>query len=289
MLYDVQRRLAPPTWNGSIGVSGSQEDSQAFNASYSHLPQINIPTFSGRREDWESFRDLFRTLIHEAHVSVVARLYYLKIHVQGEAKAALGTLKLTSSNYASAWRLLESRYEHRRLLVQDHLTALRSLRPLRDESSAGLQMLLDTLTRHRDQLQALKRPVAEWDDWFVSIAASCMDLTSRRTWESNLEKLNATPFDVTQPEAELIQTDEPMATFSVLTEFLQRRCHMISSVESSVSSRLPLSHPSDSHSGTSGEFIGGQLHQSHSRNTALQPVALCSDSNQPCRQRQPWS
>ncbi|OXU31042.1 hypothetical protein TSAR_004743 [Trichomalopsis sarcophagae] len=89
--------------------------------------------------EWESFRDLFRALIYDdPRLSDVARFYYLKTHVQGEAKAALDTLKLTNSNYASAWRLLESRYDHRRLVVQDHLAALRILRPLREETSTGL-------------------------------------------------------------------------------------------------------------------------------------------------------
>lgn len=244
LLYDTQRRLEPPAPGGTPGDHGSR-DGLAPGVGHQHLPRMDVPTFSGRREDWESFRDLFRALIHDdPRLSDVARFYYLKSHVQGEAKAALDTLKLTNSNYASAWRLLESRYEHRRLLVQDHLTALRNLRPLREETSTGLQTLLDTLTRHRDQLQILKRPVSEWDDWFISIAASCMDPTTRRAWESDLEKMNAAPFDVTRPDAESTQIDEPMATYSMLTEFLQRRCHMISSVESAVPSRSSSSHTS---------------------------------------------
>ena len=80
---------------------------------------------------------------------------------------------------------------------------------------------------------------------------------TRLVWESYLEKLNASPFDVTQPEAELVQTNEPMTTFSVLTEFLQRLCHMISSIESSVSSRPLLSNPSGSH--ISGRTAGRSL------------------------------
>ncbi|OXU31043.1 hypothetical protein TSAR_004744 [Trichomalopsis sarcophagae] len=56
--------------------------------------------------------------------------------------------------------------------------------------------------------------------------------------------MNATAFDVTRPDAESTQVDEPMATYSMLTEFLQRRCHMISLVESAVPSRFSSSHSS---------------------------------------------
>ncbi|OXU18696.1 hypothetical protein TSAR_009556 [Trichomalopsis sarcophagae] len=67
-------------------------------------------------------------------------------------------------------RLLQSRYEHQKLLVQDHLNALRALRPLHEKSSVGLRGLLDTVSRHRDQWLTLQRPDETWDDWFISIA-----------------------------------------------------------------------------------------------------------------------
>lgn len=207
---------------------------------FGRLQQINVPPFSGRREEWESFRDLFRAIIHgDPRLSDVAKLYYLKTLVQGEARAALETLKLTDANYTSAWRLLQSRYEHRRLLVQDHLNALRALRPLREESSAGLRGLLDTLNRHRDQLLTLQRPVDSWDDWFISIAASCMDSSTRRDWEDELEKLNPSPFEVTAPVADSSHIEEPMATYSKLSEFIQRRCNTISCVEADAPAPQP--------------------------------------------------
>jgi hypothetical protein len=34
-------------------------------ASIAKLPRINLPSFSGRYEDWESFKDLFSSLVHD--------------------------------------------------------------------------------------------------------------------------------------------------------------------------------------------------------------------------------
>ncbi|CAB0028265.1 unnamed protein product, partial [Trichogramma brassicae] len=71
-------------------------EAPASAQSHSRLPQINVPDFSGRREDWESFRDLFNALIHQSsHLSNVERLYYLKTLVRGDARSALDSLQLT--------------------------------------------------------------------------------------------------------------------------------------------------------------------------------------------------
>ncbi|XP_014219022.1 uncharacterized protein LOC106647232 [Copidosoma floridanum] len=94
---------------------------------------------------------------------------------------------------------------------------------MREESAEGLQTLLDTLERHRDQLRALGRPVDHWDDWFVSLAATSLDSSTRRAWKDELEKLEAF-----SPELEV-----NIATFSVLASFLRHECRALRSVDAS--------------------------------------------------------
>ena len=90
-LYEIKARLATPI----------RESEQPQHFGKARLPRIEIPTFTGRREDWESFRDLFCALIHEdKQLTDVERLFYLKAHVQGDAKAALpgGDVLLANSS-----------------------------------------------------------------------------------------------------------------------------------------------------------------------------------------------
>ena len=79
-------------------------------------------------------------------------------------------LSLTGDNCTVAWKRLLSRYENKGLLISDHLNALWSIKSLKEESSVGLQSLLDTINSHREALQALDRPINQWDDWFVHAA-----------------------------------------------------------------------------------------------------------------------
>uniref|UniRef100_A0ABD2X9Y3 Peptidase aspartic putative domain-containing protein n=1 Tax=Trichogramma kaykai TaxID=54128 RepID=A0ABD2X9Y3_9HYME len=221
-LYDVQTQLNPMEPGPSNRRDSAGPSIGSTGSSNSRLPRIDIPVFSGRREDWESFRDLFGALVHrDDQLSDVEKLYYLKAHVRGDASAALDSLQITASSYATAWGLLEERYEHRRLLVSDHITALFNLPHLTRESASGLQSLLDTIERHRDQLQALGRPVDHWDDWFVIRAACCMDSITRREWEIETERLGK--------DSE--SSREVLSTYQNLTDFIRRRCRSLATFE----------------------------------------------------------
>ncbi|CAB0039573.1 unnamed protein product [Trichogramma brassicae] len=227
ILYDAQAGFETLERRQSDTVA-ARRDGPASTQSRSRLPQIHVPAFSGRREDWESFRDLFSALIHnDETLSNVERLYYLKTLVKGEASSALSALQLTDDSYTTAWSLLESRFENRRLLVQDHLSALRSLKPIREDSVKAIQHLMDTLGRHRDQLRTLDRPVDAWDDWFVSIAASCMDGSTRKAWEAELERLDAADQQGSSRKG------DHLASFATLTDFLGSRCRMAAACASS--------------------------------------------------------
>ncbi|XP_023248123.1 uncharacterized protein LOC111643961 [Copidosoma floridanum] len=199
-----------------------------------HLLNISLSVFSGNREDWESFQDLYFALVHDdSSLTDVQKLYYLKSHIQGEAKAVVDTLQLTGDNYSIAWALMGSRFEHTRLLVQDHIMAIQNIKPLREESAASVQKLLDTLAKHQDQLRALEQRVYEWDIWMISFAATGMDSLTRRAWEDELERL----------EAGGASESETVATFATLSSFLQRRDRSLTSVESLSTERLTSNRP----------------------------------------------
>jgi len=54
--------------------------------SSSHLPRINLPIFDGSFDKWESFRDKFKSMIHEDQSLMnVERMHYLCSCVKGDA------------------------------------------------------------------------------------------------------------------------------------------------------------------------------------------------------------
>ncbi|XP_058810473.1 uncharacterized protein LOC131675492 [Phymastichus coffea] len=50
------------------------------------LPRLDLPTFSGKHEDWDSFADIFTTLVHNApRIADTTKLQYLKSCLKGSA------------------------------------------------------------------------------------------------------------------------------------------------------------------------------------------------------------
>ena len=69
-LYDEESRVARPATAPPAPTPASQR---------TNLPRISIPPFAGREEDWEFFRDLFRSMIHlDGSLTGVQKLQHLK-------------------------------------------------------------------------------------------------------------------------------------------------------------------------------------------------------------------
>lgn len=164
-------------------VSGSFDSFR----STSHLPRISLPTFDGNFDQWESFRDKFKSMIiSDPTLADVDRMHYLCSCVKGEASNALDHLAVTNKNFDIAWRLLTSRYDNQRRLITNHLLTLLNLPSLTSETSDDLRKLRDQTNRAIQALKNLQRPVEHWDDLLVLLVAQKLDKSTRKAWELKL-------------------------------------------------------------------------------------------------------
>lgn len=77
------------------------------------LPNMSLPAFDGRYEDWPTFQDLFTASIHNnKSLSGSQKLQYLKSCVKGEAASLIKSFTVTDANYREAWMLLEEQYDN---------------------------------------------------------------------------------------------------------------------------------------------------------------------------------
>ncbi|KYN11441.1 hypothetical protein ALC57_16410, partial [Trachymyrmex cornetzi] len=71
-----------------------------------------LPKFTGKIAEWESFRNMFESLVAcNVSLSKVQKFYYLKTSVTGEATVLINNLKISEANYDSAWQLLIDEYD----------------------------------------------------------------------------------------------------------------------------------------------------------------------------------
>ncbi|XP_071582286.1 uncharacterized protein, partial [Temnothorax nylanderi] len=178
------------------------------------LPIIKLPEFDGSQNDWLSFKDLFCSIVlTNTSLSSVEKLQYLKTSLKGSAALLLKNTQLTSANFQKAWEALIAFYENTRLLVNEALQSLFSLKRMTKESATEMEQLYTNITQIYRTLETLKRPVQTWDDVLVFITIQRLDANSVKAWENQLGAAKQPP------------------TWQQVSTFLFDRFHTLQAVE----------------------------------------------------------
>lgn len=156
--------------------------------SLAKLPKIQLPTFSGKYEDWPTYQDLFMALVHNTSISNVQKLHYLKTSVSGEAERLLRHIHITDSNYDQAWELLAKRLGNKRVIVTTLLKRLFNQKKVTNQSASQIKSLLDTTTECINSLKNMKVCTEAWDPILVFLVGQKLDAESVKDWEQSVYK-----------------------------------------------------------------------------------------------------
>ncbi|XP_037568216.1 uncharacterized protein LOC119449097 [Dermacentor silvarum] len=121
------------------------------------LPKLELQRFSGAATEWQSFWEQFEQAVHRNDaLSNAEKFLYLRSSLSGKAAAAIAGIQVTWANYTSVMELLKERFGRRDVLIQEHLTQLLDVLPVRNEKEhIGLRRLYDHLQRNIAGLKAL--------------------------------------------------------------------------------------------------------------------------------------
>ncbi|XP_062713925.1 uncharacterized protein LOC134290748 [Aedes albopictus] len=157
------------------------------------LPEIKIPDFGGKLDEWIEFRDLFKSLVHaNPQISAVQKLHYLRSAMKGEASRLISSFAITSDNYLLAWNTICDRYENKNFLVKQHMSAILKISHVKKESSSALAELADEFNRHVGILDKLEASADHWNSFLVERLSSLLDEKSSMDWEAQCDD-NAAP------------------------------------------------------------------------------------------------
>ncbi|XP_018361212.1 PREDICTED: uncharacterized protein LOC108759963 [Trachymyrmex cornetzi] len=153
------------------------------------LSQVSMPTFSGKFDEWISFRNMFHSMIEQnATLPDVQKMQYLLSSLKGEAFDVISFLEASAENYKEAWQMLKSRYDDPGLIIENHVKALFDLPTMSKDNHSTLRKLLDTILKHIRALTALRRPTDYWDDLLIHMVTSKLDQSTYREWETTIER-----------------------------------------------------------------------------------------------------
>ncbi|XP_076397901.1 uncharacterized protein LOC143266156 [Megachile rotundata] len=195
--------------NGTSASSGSSAAVHKYPEVV--LPPITLPTFSGETLEWESFRDRFRSLIHDNdRLSELQKLQYLKGALRGEAARVVEATPTMEGCYAGAFESLERRFGNSRMLSAAHLRRLIHSKAISKATPQDFKRILDEFRGSRLALKALGRPVDHWNELFFHLLSEKLDTATRISWESSLDDPTRVP------------------AFEDLEKYLETRVHALS-------------------------------------------------------------
>lgn len=216
-LLDLEQRLAQKA-KAAEQPAGTSRDSCPPRSS---LPRIQVPRFSGKYQDWPSFRDLFVSLVwSDETLKDVERLHYLKTSVDGEAEMLLRNFPVTNENFKRAWTTLIQHYENKRLIVSAQFSTFTALPKMTTESAAELRRIYHAVVNTVESLKAIGWPVTNCSDLFVHMVTELLDNKSRREWEESVG-------DSTDPPA-----------LEELVKFLKRQQQTLAALSPSTSEQV---------------------------------------------------
>lgn len=196
--------------------SGSENGSRFSNNKLVKLPTIPLPKFSGSYDNWLEFRDTFHSLIHNNNeIDSINKFHYLRASLEGSAAVVIGSVEFSARNYDGVWKLLCERYDNKRLLLQNHVSALFNLEPVTKESSYALKSMIDQINKNLRALESLGEPVKHWDTLLIHIVNQKLDGKSHREWEEVKGRLDK---------------DKPI-TFDTFITFIRNRADLLETLE----------------------------------------------------------
>jgi len=103
------------------GVASSRSITRSHESPESltnvRLLKLDLPSFSGKYDEWFPFSDIFNSVIHSnASLSNVQKFQYLRASLTGDAKNIVNSLEISNTNYDVAWTLLKERYDNQRVI-----------------------------------------------------------------------------------------------------------------------------------------------------------------------------
>ena len=189
----IQKLLNPLNATSNVPLANSTVCSEvnrsANNKRPVKLPPISIPSFSGTYEEWPSFYNSFKSLIHDqTDISNVDKLHYLKTSLSGDAHQKLEIFSLTNENYIEAWEFLKKFYDNKRLIISRHLTLLLELKHVERENREDLLKLADHVQQHLNCLKNLGVDYTNHSEFVVRIIEQRLPKNIFRKWDETLTK-----------------------------------------------------------------------------------------------------
>lgn len=215
--------LAKCPRNPGLTVDQKPAGTSSLQTSRLKYPELKLPTFSGKLQEWINFRDNFKSLIHNNEdLSIMDKFNYLRASLRDEALLQINQVQVSAATYNIAWNTLETKYENHKLIAHEHLKSLFAVSAMRSESFEALNNILMTFKINLQQLEKLGENTKGWSTILAFMLSQKLDDTTLRQWETH-------------------HASKDIPEYEAMEEFLEQHCAILHSTagRSRVEQRRP--------------------------------------------------
>ncbi|GBN48052.1 hypothetical protein AVEN_90332-1 [Araneus ventricosus] len=179
------------------------------------IPPLVLPEFSGKYEEFSSFKAQFDNLItNNMHLSQSQKLYYLKSCLTHDARDLFSNF----DNFESLYEALVTRYDNERLIVDIHVQNILKFEKIQSESAKEIRNMIDCIQKNLPALKALKYEQNKLSDvLLINILIQKLDKESRKSFE-------------------LFHVSNNVPTFEQFIKFLEQRESVLLSINRNIAS-----------------------------------------------------
>uniref|UniRef100_A0A336KCY2 CSON003512 protein n=1 Tax=Culicoides sonorensis TaxID=179676 RepID=A0A336KCY2_CULSO len=221
------------------------------------LPKFDIPEFHGGYGEYNTFMDIFDTLVHNSparSMTNVKRMGYLKGACKGRASDVIKHLQLTNENYEVARSLLKERFSNPRLTFQECIDKIWDVP--KASSASSLRAVSDLFNSQLKALERLGTREEIADGILIHLALSKFDSTSKSKWEEHLASSTAIP------------------KWDNLIKFLNKRCTVWEAIEVT---KIPIKNSSPTQKNKPSEHLKRNYAISSENPKCLMCQSNCAD------------
>ena len=150
------------------------------------LPVIKIPSFDGTRSEWLDFKTKFEALVHSRNdLSCFVKHTQLLNALTGSAKTKINEFTPGDDDYPKAWQALLDAYDHKRIMVFEHVDAILDLPTINSATSKNLTLVLDQAKQHLRMLERLKSKSN--NEFVVRLIERALPQATKNRWHDTLE------------------------------------------------------------------------------------------------------
>ncbi|XP_055910470.1 uncharacterized protein LOC129944834 [Eupeodes corollae] len=167
----------------SLSESSRRSITINTNETIARLPDLKVPEFNGKFDEWVRFRDLFTSLIaSKEKLTGVEKLEYLQTWLKGDALSIIKHLTPSNDNFNVAWNLVKACYDKPQFIMVAHLDNIFDQPCLKAGSLSEIKRLFTVTSENINALRALKLPVDAWDVLMVYFLSKKLDSGNRMLW-----------------------------------------------------------------------------------------------------------